>query len=376
MFITRPELLIGAVTDRIFGPFLASHILHRVGVAPLPDPSRAPSTYDPHSWDDYTLDVTATCAALLAALDEMDGPALTTFWKDHQQGGTAAKLADWRKLAGMAHPVREEDAPDLLFSPAVPVLAAITPWLRGAIFSCPHSQRWREQKFSVRSHLTETNQTEFLKECTMLYEDTLKELRVQQQSGENRRSIHPSKVGSVTVTKESPLVGGGACRNRKQVVMHGAHLQELARLYEGIDGGACGSSRRGAKEMVRVLKERREQEYAYFREQQQEARRKGTTKMTEDAVAEARKEDVRAAVWAQMDISERDFAQKELKRATEARKAANLEKGPGSGLLKKQAADEYQRRKDVMPRLAHGGSLAVTRGEVVDGSLGKKPRKD
>ena len=41
MFLTRPELLIGAVTDRVFGPFIASHILHRVGLAPLPNPSLA-----------------------------------------------------------------------------------------------------------------------------------------------------------------------------------------------------------------------------------------------------------------------------------------------------------------------------------------------
>ena len=372
-----PGPIVGKVVDihlRIFGPFVAAHILHRVGAAPLPNPASAPSRDDDCDWDDYTLDLTTTTTALLSTLDEMDGVTLATFWKEEQLGDTDAKLADWRKLAGMAHPVREEATPDILFSPAVPVLAAITPWLRGAIFSCPHSQRWREQKFSVRSHLTEVNQTEFLKECTMLYEDTLGDFRQLQMSSDHRVRVNPTKASDESITVDSPLPH--ADKSRKQVAMHSVHLQSLASLYEGIEGAAFGESRRAANAMVAALKERREVEYSGFRERQQELRRAGTTKMTEDPVAAARKEDDRAATWAGLDVKEREFALAELKRAAAAREAANKLKGQGSGAAKKEASAEYTRRKDVIPRLAHGGSLAVSRGEVVDGSVGKKPRSE
>ena len=73
-------------------------------------------------------------------------------------------------------------------------------------------------------------------------------------------------------------------------------------------------------------------------------------------------------------MKEREFALAELKHAAAAREAANKLKGQGSGAAKKEASAEYIRRKDAIPRLAHGGSLAVSRGEVVDGSVGKKPR--
>ena len=67
----------------------------------------------------------------------------------------------------------------------------------------------------MRLHLTETNQTELLKEGTMLYEDTLKDFRQLQISGNSRVCVHPSKISDLSVTTDSQLPG--ADRSRKQV---------------------------------------------------------------------------------------------------------------------------------------------------------------
>ena len=198
MFTRRPELLLGGVTDRIFGPFLTSHILFRVGATQsAPDPAKAPKTSDTIDRDaDHPRALSDICALLLEALDEIGSVALTAFWDEEELGDTPEKLANWKALAGFQYPLRYRDlvtdtmTPDTLFSDRVPLMAAIVPWLRGNIFSCPHSQRWREQKFSVRSHLTETNQSEYLKECMVLYEGTLHQFNLQQQSGDFRCRVN------------------------------------------------------------------------------------------------------------------------------------------------------------------------------------------
>jgi len=116
---------------------------------------------------------------------------------------------------------------------------------------------------------------------------------------------------------------------------------------------------------------RREKEFEVFRDQMKEKREKGTTKMTEDPAAAARKEDARAAVWADMSKQERKAALENVKISKEQLAEANKTTGAGSAKVKSKAAAEYQKVKDIVPRFAHGGSLAVTRGEVVGGKRGR-----
>ena len=119
-------------------------------------------------------------------------------------------------------------------------------------------------------------------------------------------------------------------------------------------------------EKVAALKTRRELEYAHHREQMAALREKGTSKMTEDAAAEARTEDQRAAVWADMSERERSFARQQVVDSKAAASQAAANKAPAGQL--KRLREEAERRKNVIPRLAHADSLAVTRGQVVSAS--------
>ena len=176
----------------------------------------------------------------------------------------------------------------------------------------------------TRSHLTSTNQSEFLKECMVLYEGTLHQFRLEQLSGEHRQQVKQAQAAPGT-TKASALKAIDS--NASQLVAHAALLQKLAAVYEGIDGAAFGASRRKAKAAIAQLQVRREKEFEVFRDQMKEKREKGTTKMTEDPAAAARKEDARAAVWADMSKQERKAALENVKISKEQLAEANKTTG-------------------------------------------------
>ena len=362
MYLSRPEFIIGAVTDRVFGPYVAGLILHRVGVLPEA-PTNAPSTDDDIDRDDeHPYKLTLMSESLKAYIYATSAADWHQFWREEGLGDTEAKLSDWRSLAGMSYPLRDADAPDLLFTPAAPTLAHITPWFRGNVFSKPHSQRWREQKFSTLKHLTVKQHGEFTKECMMLYHSTLKQFRLQQLSAELRQRV--SRRAAEGVTKESELKGE---RSAAQVALHSQQLISLAQIYESLEeGGSLASTLTEVNEKVAALKTRRELEYAHHREQMAALREKGTSKMTEDAAAEVRTEDQRAAVWADMSERERSFARQQVVDSKAAASQAAANKAPAGQL--KRLREEAERRKNVIPRLAHAGSLAVTRGQVVSAS--------
>ena len=84
----------------------------------------------------------------------------------------------------------------------------------------------------------------------------------------------------------------------------------------------------------------------------QELRRKGTTKMTEDAAAGARSEDSRAFRWRGMTEQERALCKKNVADAKEALKCSDL-----TALQKRKHQDELKRVTEVIPKYVHSGSL-------------------
>ena len=360
MYLTEARLLFGIATDHIWGPFFAGSVLYALKLGDKP-------TSYPCSTDTYNRHCGARMAEIRKdiwdAVRHLD-PPLKEFWKDQGLGDSKEKLADWRALAAHPFPTRGDEDADELFAAEDPKLAAITPWFRTHLLSCPHSNRPREQLFSVHTHLGVAQQQEGLKEALTLYHSTLSDLRMDQLSSDLRSSVRPNAPEGTT--RESTLAHTD--RSAAQLQLHSTQMIKLAAVYEQMEGtGTLASQQSAVIQFVRKLKDLRELEYASKREEMFEKRRAGTRKMTKDAAAGAHKEDAAADHWASLSGRERAVAKASVVSAKSALKQVMAEGGKGAAERKRKAQGELQRVSEMVPKLAHGGSLAITRGEVVTG---------
>ena len=377
MYLTKPTLLFGIATDRIFGPFFAAVVLRKLKIVDKM-PKVYPKPADAIKCGLFPEVIKGIMADILHYINTLGYTRLTKFWEDEGLGDSPAKLADWKALAMHDFPTREDDGPELLFAARQPTLANITPWFRGNIFSCPHSNRAREQFFSVASHLTNAQQGEGMKEALCMYSATLRQLRHDALSATLRKFVR--KGAPEGTTKESALTVGTAT-SAAQDRLHGEHMLKLAAYYESLESGTLASTLADARQHVTNLATRRKAELDFVFEQQAEKRKRGRISMTRDAAAGARKENDVANHWATMTAAERSLAHANVVAAKKA--LGEINKAPKGALgplaqrkpqmLKAQA--ELARARGVIPRFQHAGSGAVTRGEVVGvARAGKKPR--
>ena len=371
MYLTKPTLLFGLATDRNFGPFFVALVLRKLHLGDMP--KQYPRPADSIKCNLAPEVIKGITASILHYVNAIGHDLLAEFWKEQQLGDSPEKIAEWKALAATDFPTRDIDAPDLFFAARNPKLPHITPWFRGNIFSCPHSNRAREQFFSVVSHLTTAQQGEGMKEALSMYAATLRQLQQDELAPSLRKLVR--KGAPVGTTMDSALTDGG--NSAAQARLHGEHMLKLAAFYENLESGSLSSTLREARQHVADLAARRKAEHLFILEQMREKRQRGRIAMTRDAVEGARKEDAAAEHWATLTPEERKLAHANVLAAKAALGEINkTHKGAArQGDTKWKAQRELRNAQAHIPKFLHAGSGAITLGEVVGvARKGRAPR--